>query len=365
MPRRVLLSLVLILAFAVAGCGSIGPQDPAAQKAAPLVAAVQQTVVPDQPAQARQQPSGNTSGQQSVPSRPQAVDPTQTPVPAPTQTPTGLTIVAPTPVPAVAELCAPVTMKQVTGARVVADNIRVAGVPTATNVDIARGQFSNPLGLGTEAFLAKPGALLVGPDFFDRQASNPLGRNGNGADTMYSSEGSIRPFSPVSQRTPGECGPWFGPVPEGGFVKFTGGEMLVQITDGAGAVRTTIDLPRLGADHNWFFYVRGLYPPSAPAPQNSNRNLVARLLGYVPGNTLFHMYQSRDKTNAAFVDHEQFFQEVIVSQGGGPNCGAGGCGRLTAVFLDTNTGAMTIITRTGNQGNLRDASGWTQKFKNF
>ncbi|KKR10091.1 MAG: hypothetical protein UT38_C0016G0018 [Microgenomates group bacterium GW2011_GWA2_39_19] len=288
---------------------------------------------------------------------------TSTPVP----TATALTIAAPTQGPAQAEVCYQVAMKSVsTGVRTVADNVRISGVPdSATNIDLAKGQFSNPLGLGTEAFLAKPGALLVGPDFFDRQASNPLGANPRGADTMYNSEGSIRPFSPVSQRTLDGCAPWFGPVPEGGFIKLTGGELLFQITDGAGAVRTTIDLPRLGVDHNWFFYARGLYPPSAPAPQNSNRNLVVRLLGYVPGNTLFHMYQSRDKTNAAFVDYEQFFQEAIVSQGGGPNCGAGGCGRLTAVFLDVNTGAMTIITRSGNQGNLRDSSGWTLKYKNF
>lgn len=243
--------------------------------------------------------------------------------------------------------------------------IRVFGVPDrATNVDIARGEFRNTLGLGTEAVLAEPGGLLVGPDFFDRQGDNPLGQNSRGADTMYESKGHIKPFSAVTQevvRWPGEA--WQN-LPEGGFVFFSAGQMTVEIVGADGNVRARFEMPHKGGNHNYFFIARGLYPEGTPLTQDSDRNLRVRITQYVPGHTELEMYEAGNNTNTAFISEGQFLQKARMSQRSGTNCGAGGCSKLTAVMFDTNTGAFAVVEHSGNRDS-DPRQGWRSVTKNF
>lgn len=112
------------------------------------------------------------------------------------------------------------------------DGVRISGVPDridSRNVDVAKGAFKNTLGLDTEAFIAEPGGLLVGPDFGSKSAKNPSGENPAGWDAMYDAGGSIKPFSPVSQEILRYAGPAFQNLPEGGFVFASAGQMTARV----------------------------------------------------------------------------------------------------------------------------------------
>lgn len=237
------------------------------------------------------------------------------------------------------------------------DGVRISGVPTRIDsgtVDIAKGQFRNTLGLGTEGFIAEPGGLLVGPDFDSKSAKNPFGENPAGWDAMYDSGGSIKPFSSVSQEVLRFAGPAFQNLPEGGFVLASAGQMTARVGE------ATFDF-RPEPGKNYFFVVRGRY---ADGQQDSDLNKTMEFTNYKPGHALVNMYESRDRTNTAFISEGQFLQMAQTSHSSGTNCGAEGCSRLKVVFFDVNTKALTVIEQT--QGRFGDSrQGWNLVFRNW
>ncbi len=164
-------------------------------------------------------------------------------------------------------------------------------VDSKVQVDIAKGVFKNTVGLGTEAFIAEPGGLLVGPDFETKSKLNPYGENPAGWEAMYKAGGSIKPFSAVSQeviRWPGEA---HQNLPEGGFVFISAGQMTVEIGD------VKLKMP-YKKGHNYFFVSRGIY---ADNKQDTDENRSVKLTEYKPGFVEVTMYESREKTNTAFI----------------------------------------------------------------
>ncbi len=213
------------------------------------------------------------------------------------------------------------------------------------NVDKSdHAPFSHKIGLGSEMILGEPGGLLVGPDFGYTGRDNPFGANPEGWRTMYESGGSIRPFSPVSQEVLRYDGPAYQNLPEGGFMFASAGQMDVEIGD------IKISLPQQ-ENNNYFLIVRGRYGDNE---QNTDRNGTAKITNYIPGHALVEMYESRNETNTAFVSEGQFIQMAETSHSGGTNLGDGGASKLTAVFVDTNTGAYTILQQ--ELGRNKDAS---------
>lgn len=213
------------------------------------------------------------------------------------------------------------------------------------NVDQANhAPFKNKIGLGSQMILGEPGGLLVGPDFGYTGKDNPYGANPGGWKTMYESGGSIRPFSPVSQEVLHYNGPAYQNLPEGGFMVASAGQMDVKIGN------VEINMPFV-QDNNYLLFVRGKF---GDMKQNTDKNMTAEITNYKPGHALVEMYESRNETNTAFVSEGQFIQMAETSHSGGTNLGDGGASKLTAVFVDINTGAYTVLQQ--NLGRDKDAS---------
>lgn len=204
--------------------------------------------------------------------------------------------------------------------------------------------FSHKIGLGSEMILGEPGGLLVGPDFGFTGKENPYGANPGGWNTMYESDGSIRPFSPVSQEVLRYEGPAYQNLPEGGFMMASAGQMDVKIGD------FEINMPSL-PDNNYLLFVRGNF---GDMEQNTDRNMTVEITNYKPGHALVGMYEAGNNSNVAFVSEGQFIQMAETSHSGGTNKGDGGASSLTAVFFDVNTGAYTLLQQ--ELGRNQDAS---------
>lgn len=241
--------------------------------------------------------------------------------------------------------------------------VKTFNIPDAVDpkrVDVAKGKFTSS-GIAPQIF-AEPGGLLVGPDFGSLSKNNPWGANPKGWETMYGSEGSIRPFSPVSQEVIRWKEPAYQNVPEGGFVILTGSCMTVRIGEKA------IRMPDQGEGHNYLFAVRGRY---ADGKQDSDLNRTMEITGYRPGHTQVMMYESRWGSNLGFVSEGQFLQDVATSHTTGTNCGAEGCSRLTVVTLDVNTGAFDVLRHAqGRPNTIQEAiemagKGWELAYSNW
>lgn len=231
-------------------------------------------------------------------------------------------------------------------------DIQALGVPNnidASTVDVARKKrrFKNSIGLGTEAFMAEPGGLLVGPDFeSDSTKNNPYGANPDGWRTMWESEGHIKPFSAVTQEVlRWEC-PAFLKVPEGGFAKISAGRLDVSVNGIENGVKRFV-LPQV-RNNNYFFIVRGFYGDNK---QNTDRNRTLVVDGYAPGSAEYEMYEAGVDTNTAFISEGQILQQALTSHSGGTNLGDGGASRLTVVYYDLNSEAFGIWKQTlGREG---------------
>lgn len=227
--------------------------------------------------------------------------------------------------------------------------VSFTGIPNSVDpnsVDQANHDvFTNTIGLGSQMAIGEPGGLLVGPDFGSQSNENPYGANPDGWNSMYRSGGSIEPFSPVTQEVLRYEGPAYQNLPEGGFMFASAGQMDVEIGD------IKISLPEK-ANNNYFLIVRGTYGDNA---QNTDKNQTAKLTNYKPGHALVQMYEARNETNLAFISEGQFKQMAETSHSGGTNLGDGGASVLTAVFVDVNTKAVTVIEQT--LGRNMDASG--------
>lgn len=246
------------------------------------------------------------------------------------------------------------------------DGIKLVGIPDIVDpavVDVAKGDFKNETGVAPHMFADK-GGLHVGPDFGYTGDKNPWGLNAKGWEAMYESEGSIQPFSPVTQEVVRWNPPAHQNLPEGGFVFFTGGQMTVTTDNRA---QIDIEMP-YKKGHNYIFVARGYYPDGN---QDEDRNETLLVTGYKPGHLQLRMYPSRLKSNLAFVSEGQMVQEVVTSHLTGTNCGAEGCSQLTLVGVDINTGACQIWrhqqvrTTDLNEAVKAAKTGWQKLYSNF
>ncbi len=259
-------------------------------------------------------------------------EPTPTPEPSPTEPapePTALpptpepTAVPPTPIPTVVATQPPQPTAPAAGPVVIGE-LGFVGAPDNVDraiVDVARGGFINTLGMGTEAWLAEPGKLLVGPDFPQAQ--------------IDAAGGAIERFNPLNQDGCRNNPPCILMAPGGGFsfASLGWGVMEMEATFG----HVTLNLP--GEEgHNYHVYIRGLYGDGRP-DTDENRDVL--LTAYSPGHVEVTYYPGIP--NGGFVSEEQFEQRVVTSQSGGTNCGDRGCTKLTVVFFDLNTGALLVI----------------------
>lgn len=243
-------------------------------------------------------------------------------------------------------------------------SISALGVPEiidASTVDVARKArgFENTVGLGTEAFMAEPGGLLVGPDFGSKSRKNPWGENPQGWDAMYKSKGHIQPFSSVTQEVLRWDCPAFLKVPEGGFAKLSAGRLDITVNGIEDGIKRFV-LPQI-ENNNYFFIVRGFYGDNK---QNTDRNRTLTVDGYAPGSAEYEMYQAGFDTNTAFISEGQILQQAATSHSGGTNLGDGGASKLTVVYYDLNSEAFGVWQQTlGRKGN--PANNWEVLYTNW
>lgn len=225
----------------------------------------------------------------------------------------------------------------------------ITGVPeqvSSSNLDIAKGDFLNLTGLGSESFIAEPGSLLVGPNYL---FNHPDATFAEIEAKVNGSHGHIEYFSPVNQQVFETEGASFFDLPEGGYIFASAGQMDVTFKG------IEVKLPAQEA-HNYFLIVRGIH---ADGQQDSDLNETAQFTNYVPGHIEVERYPAGDAGfEGGFISEEQFYQKAEASRTGETNCGAEGCSRLTAVFVDANTGAYTVMTRT-------DGNAWAQLATNI
>lgn len=197
---------------------------------------------------------------------------------------------------------------EISGAPGTAGNVLVVQCPDAFG-----NCFENRVGLGSQMMLAEPGALLVGPDFHDRQ--------------MVEREPAIDWISPITQFTlsaPQES----ANAAEGAFLWFTGATVTAEVRD------FTVSLE--GAQgHNWFLMIRGLFPDGR---QDVDRNSTVAFSDYVLGHAQVMLYPT-----GAFISEENFLQVAELSHRDARNCGNEGCSGLSVLMLDLNTGAWLVL----------------------
>jgi hypothetical protein len=214
----------------------------------------------------------------------------------------------------------------------------LSGLPStvdAKTVDQSNHKpFSHKIGLGSQMILGEPGGLLVGPDFDPKKVA--------------SSKGMIQYLSGENQAVIHSTEPFSQNIPEGGFMYASLMEGKITIGDDNDKDQIKLVLPEV-EDNNYLVYIRGLYPNQNPDTQNTDRNKTAVVTCAVPGHALLEEYKSGTSSNMAFISEKQFEQQVKMSETGGTNLGAGGASRTTAVFLDLNTKAFTVITKEANQ----------------
>lgn len=292
----------------------------------------------------------------------------ETPVPAPAKPVSNVAPVPTTavvPAPTMAPTAQPATTpRSATGPAVDRGGVKTVGVPDpATNIELAAGNFKNTLGLGTRAFLAEPGGLLVGPDFGSGSQNNPWGANPGMWDAMYKSNGHTRPFSPDTQHS-------FANEPNASYLASVGGWAIFSVPNLTFEVlNMRVEVPAEVGLNNLVF-IRGLY--YAGPSQDQTRNAMVRLLDFVPGATLGMRHPGGySRENTAFWSEGQFKQFVATSHLGESNCGSG-CSKVRATYLDLNTRALGVWE---HQVSSRPASiagavesagaGWTLKYKNY
>ena len=201
-------------------------------------------------------------------------------------------------------------------------------------LDIAKGTFENTIGLGTESFIAEPGTLLVGPDFwFDE--NRPTGEIDQKLEDAH---GHIEYYSAVNTSLFETEGPSFFNVPEGGYMVASGSQMTIKVEG--------YEINLEGREgHNWLAVVRGRH---ADGERDSDLNQMAEFTDYVPGHTVAFRYPAGEAGfTGGFVSEGQFKQLVETSHNGQTNCGAEGCSEVSVILFDMNTGAFSVITQIG------------------
>lgn len=295
-----------------------------------------------------------------------------TPTPSPTATPRIMENPSPTPgTGACPDVETSLTITNTQG------GVGMAGVPTSVGINIVdraavkdhpelggNSAFTNTIGQGTEMALAKPGVYIAGADLVDRQANNPFGANPGGADTIYTSNGSINLTDAEFRTVLRSCPPAFIALFQGGWDFFRAQEGILELGHYDQNGKWTSDGVKFNLKEvqgrNYFFVTRGIYPTGQ---QNADGNKTWRFTSYTPGHNEVDMMPSKKEGNAAFVDETRILQDAQTSHSGGSNCGANGCSELVMVIYDANTGATVILDQ--NQGRNQDASqGWNQIWTN-
>lgn len=207
-------------------------------------------------------------------------------------------------------------------------------------VDMARGIFKNTVGQGTEAFMAEPGGLLVGPDFESKVTNkNPWGANPQGWGAMYDSKGHIRPFSPDTQHSFNEEAPSTYLASEGGWVLFSAPRL--KFTMEGLEKEVIIDIPEEKGVNN-LIYIRGPYRDAKVPQQDTNHNARVIMLDYLPSATLGMRLPAGDGENQAFWSEGQVMQMIVTSHRTDSNCGEDGCSKVRLVYFDYNTRAIGV-----------------------
>lgn len=234
-------------------------------------------------------------------------------------------------------------------------NIAVTGIPDNTgNVDVAKGAFTNTIGLGTEAFLAEPGGNLIG-----------LTSNQADLVAMNNSDGHINAFDAETHEIARGCPPIFQLLPTNGLVLLAGQEMEVEVGHSDDNGKWVSDGKKFELkeiqNHQWLFVIKGFSADATVQGQDKNR--ILRITKYVPGAFELKMYKAGKNNNTPFMSEGGFLQVVADAHNGQTNCGTG-CRGVGFVGYEINTGAVTWDEQTMNR-NGDPKQGWTQKFKNW
>lgn len=213
-----------------------------------------------------------------------------------------------------------------------------SGVPTSVDsstLGFAQGEFSNVTGFGTQAWIADPGKLLVGPDYPQ--------------EMIDSSGGAIERFSPANQyvcQTAPDC---FVNLNEGGFNVYSGNGMRINNLPNGETITLKSDPAT-----NWLVVIRGR---NSDSTVDTDFNTQVRLTNYVPGHILFSRYPGNPA--GGYVSEGQFLQMAADSHSDDTNCGANGCSKLFVAFYDVNTQAFLVMMQDGMNGT------WSVVYSNF
>jgi hypothetical protein len=198
------------------------------------------------------------------------------------------------------------------------DGWSISGLPTKVdpaNVLVASGMFKNTVGLGSQSWIAEPGTKLVGPDY--------------PADKAKAEGGSTEYFSPINQKLIDESGEDFHLNEDRiDFCSFGGAKLEFN------GVQAVFDYK---PGHNYFLIIRGLFPDGKQDTDRNHTILFSEVVGShaqcmsFPGN------------GGGFISEGEFLQTAELSHNDAMDCGAEGCSGLTVVFVDLNTGALSVI----------------------
>jgi uncharacterized coiled-coil protein SlyX len=225
-----------------------------------------------------------------------------------------------------------VTISDTTGLVFTATGIN-QNVDPAT-VDVAKGTFVNTIGEGSQGWLAEPGVVMIDYPVCSANAdiaafTDPVLKAW--AERVRDANGAMGCTNPSNQ-TLFSTQEAYVNLPEGGFVVATVNGSTMEIGD------MTITMEGRPA-HNWLIVVRGQY---GDMQRDSDRNQTIRFSDYVPGHGLATRYPL-----GGFVSENHFLQLATASASAfNTNCGDGGCSQLSVLFVDVNTGAMSVMTRT-------------------
>lgn len=204
----------------------------------------------------------------------------------------------------------------------------------STTVDVAKGTFVNTIGEGSQGWLAEPGVVMIdypvcsANDADIAAFTDPVLKAW--AERVRDANGAMGCTNPSNQ-TLFSTQEAFVNLPEGGFVVATVNGSTMEIGD------MTITMEGRPA-HNWLVVVRGQY---GDMQRDSDRNQTIRFSDYVPGHGLATRYPL-----GGFVSENHFLQLAAASASAfNTNCGDGGCTQLSVLFVDVNTGAMSVMTR--------------------
>jgi len=210
----------------------------------------------------------------------------------------------------------------------------INGLPTkvdSKNVLVATGQFKNTIGLGTESWLAEPGTFLAGPDF-------PKSK-------VDAATGSIEYISPITQKLIDHDGEYFH-LNEDRFDLCTFGGATLEFN----GAQAQFDYQ---GGHNYILVIRGLFPDGKQDTDRNHSILFSKVVGS------HAQCMSYPQNKGGFMSEGNFQQVIELSHKNAGNCGAEGCSKITVIFIDMNTGALTSITQANfNQPWKLEASNW-------